>query len=914
MRITIALIMTVFLTQSLLCAETINIIPTPKEMKTISGAIPLNEPGTIIVLGKNADKKSVLGAAEINAKIKELGGQPLPVVTENDADALQDKTLIIVGMPAENSLTKKYLGQNKVEIPDKEQGYVVVSTMEGQRAVYVLAGKDSQGTLYACVSFRYLVRKGENGLYAYNVEIKDWPDGLKRAVFVRAEEDSRKTFPYLDWCLRHKVNFAAVYIYTISKGQYAVPRDPKVIQELKKGNDYAAQRGIETMAVYLFWNIGVIAEDKGKPEFNGCVESGKGYWCFSRDDLIGKRAEEIAAFIKEAGFDGIKLHAKDGSPTEYYWSNPCSDCKARFGDDRAAADANFINIMYKTIRKSVPQARVAFVVEPYGGDLDIPENQPFQEFYRRLSTLIPEDVYLNNVSLDREAQDSWKKTIRQPVFHWRNLVMDPWHSGRDFSTMLSFAVKSGYYPNSKDILAPACHIAEGEIFPLQSAEFMWNVDAPGGFMLHSDVSAKPERGAESFYVRPIKKDNLPFNEWLWFKSTTEPKEVADDLLPRICEEAYGKEAAPMMTEILRRGVARRVLLMAGPVYQSAGNYNIVHDPEIIKDQYLKAEKAVAMLTAFKNEGKDIARVGRIFGDMQVAAIGGKSHYHLLMAEQFCKQKKIKEAQEELAKARANLAEAGKKLQKWSYSELSNIEKATESLAFRIAILSSAKQAKSTDIKVGIYNPNEVGGKVYGELPIYTTLLKAEGISPVFIATLENLFQYDCVIIPDCKKFGTKDQGTFLIVEKEVYKVEQALRDYVMKEGKGVLCYHDSVGLNRFALGRSVFPELCAGAKCLSSPQITINAEHPVTQGHKKGEALEHMYYDHIQMTAGETGTVIVADKDAPVVIAGELGKGRVVLNGTYIGGRNDNEPAAKEATGIDKDLLINSVYWLAGKK
>jgi hypothetical protein len=48
-----------------------------------------------------------------------------------------------------------------------------------------------------------------------------------------------------------------------------------------------------------------------------------------------------------------------------------------------------------------------------------------------------------------------------------------------------------------------------------------------------------------------------------------------------------------------------------------------------------------------------------------------------------------------------------------------------------------------------------------------------------------------------------------------------------------------------------------------------------------------------------------------VLIAGELGRGRVVLNGAipYL---KTGEP--QEASGIDKDLLISSIYWLVRKQ
>jgi len=906
------------------CKEEVNIIPTPKEMKVLSGKFPLSLENTLIVLGENPDAKSKLGAEEINKKIKEIGGKELIIKKEVELskEGAKKNNLILIGTPDENGLLKTYLRKKGISLKSlKVSGYIITSFKEKRRNIYLLAGKDSQGALYACVSFRYLIRKDKNKTYALSAKIKDWPDCKYRSVVINPKKklSRKKALPYLDWALYHKFNFADVNIYMLTRGNYAVPKEKKIIERFKNFNDYAFDRGIETNAHAFYWNIGVIPDDKDNPEFKGCMQGGKGYYCWSRDKLIKKRAEEIACFIKDTHFKAVLLHVRDGSPTGY-WNDRCSKCRERFGNDRAAGDANYINIMYQTIKKTVPDTKLLVVAAPYYGNLDIPENKPYRDYFARLSKLIPEDVYLVNANWDRESQDSWKKVIRQPVMQWRNLAMDPWHADRDFSTQPSFAVKSGYYPETEDISYPKCSIGynnPAEVFALQAIEFMWNINASGNMMFHADTSAEPIRGRENMYRFPSQKINgMDYRDWLWYKSATEPREIAFELLPRLCEEAYGKESLSIMPEILRMGIARRVLLKSGSVYRSY--YNIVHNPDIIKDQYLKAKKAVEMLEEFQKQGKDFkpgaggrSWLGLFLYNMRIAMIGGKSHYLFLSAEKLAKEKKFEEAQQNLNMAEDNLKNAKKELEPWQYRRLKDVEKALESLKFRLFIMSATQEKKKEAVKVAIYNPNEVMGKVYGEMAIYSTLIQDKGISPVFITSLKNLFQYDCVIVPDCKAFGKEDKGTFLIVEKEVWKVEAALRDYVSKEGGGLLFYHDSVGYQRFPLGRSIFPELCIETKKVNSTELRVVVNHPVVKGYKKGEKRRHIYYDHISMQKGEKGKVVIVDKyNNPVVIAGELGKGRVLLNGTIIylkGGE------AKEAVGIDKDLLINSVYWLANK-
>ncbi|MDD3927591.1 MAG: hypothetical protein PHT33_13125, partial [bacterium] len=150
------------------------------------------------------------------------------------------------------------------------------------------------------------------------------------------------------------------------------------------------------------------------------------------------------------------------------------------------------------------------------------------------------------------------------------------------------------------------------------------------------------------------------------------------------------------------------------------------------------------------------------------------------------------------------------------------------------------------------------------------------------------------------------------VEKEVWEAEAAVRDMVIIEGRGVLLYHDSVGYSRFPMQRSIFPEFCTGASRVESNNIKVSIGHPLTLGLETDRSYEIMYYDHIAMQRGQAGTTVcVNDRGDALLIAGELGRGRVVLNGAppY---HKSGEP--QEAVGIDRDLLIASIYWLVRKE
>jgi uncharacterized membrane protein len=386
----------------------------------------------------------------------------------------------------------------------------------------------------------------------------------------------------------------------------------------------------------------------------------------------------------------------------------------------------------------------------------------------------------------------------------------------------------------------------------------------------------------------------------------------------LCEEVFGKEAAPMMAKILRMGISRTALML-GPYYNKPTYYNILRDPEIVRDQYEKAEKALNMLEEFKKEGKHF-KAGLCGFDwfenflsyMKLGAIGGKSHYHILLAEKLSKENKLADAEKNLKIASDNLKKAEACFKPWRYAKLKEVKKLLESMKFRLSIMKLSPKEKKEAIKVAIYNPNNVGGKVAGEQAIFNTLAQDNGIEPVFINSMKNLFQYDCVIVSSCKKFGKYDNGTFILIEKEVWNAELALRDYVIKEGGGLLLCHDSVGSVRFPLGKSVFPEICKEAKQEKDRSLEVLTEHPAVKGYKKGERRDHMYSDHFSMKKGKIGETVLVDKNnSPVLIAAEIGKGRLLMNGSVVF-TDKGEPDV--ASGIDKDILLNSVRWLAGKE
>jgi len=78
-----------------------------------------------------------------------------------------------------------------------------------------------------------------------------------------------------------------------------------------------------------------------------------------------------------------------------------------------------------------------------------------------------------------------------------------------------------------------------------------------------------------------------------------------------------------------------------------------------------------------------------------------------------------------------------------------------------------------------------------------------------------------------------------------------------------------------------------------------------------GFRYRHAYYDHSQLTSGPRGRVLVRDREAkPVVIAAELGQGRVCFSGCLTYDRDDHELTAP-LTGPEQMVLVQALRWLA---
>jgi len=206
--------------------------------------------------------------------------------------------------------------------------------------------------------------------------------------------------------------------------------------------------------------------------------------------------------------------------------------------------------------------------------------------------------------------------------------------------------------------------------------------------------------------------------------------------------------------------------------------------------------------------------------------------------------------------------------------------------------------KGEGARVGVYYEGIGAGSII-------KVLEKEGIRVFSLPKLDNeaLSNVDVLVIPQIPKPDVLNQAM------------KQIREFV-ENGGGILFTHDAVGYRNHKV---IFPEIGKGIGNVDLDKVKVIKEHPVTDGFKTGDEIVHKYYDHIGIEKGEKGEVIVVDDMGyGVVVVGEIGKGRVVLNGMISGyasvQKGSSTGREEEPEGGELKILVNSIKWLSGKK
>ena len=544
----------------------VDIIPCPKRIRLTGQKLLLAEGGqarATIVVADDADPRTRIGAAEINGSVRSLAGVELAVQTLSEFRAHPAAaTAIAIDVPALSGFSTSL---------KRAQGYEIKAALPN---ILGISGVDSQGALYGCVTVSSLIARDGERVHVRTAEVADWPDfhnrasdglslvchmfGLGRYSF---DEAIRRGKEGLDWALRRKFNCVQA---RLPKGACA-PGGSKieVMTKLHKQLcEYANARGIRVIFL-THARVGTVKAHAADPRFAGIPRFHDYFFCWSRDALIEESARGVTEFVRAVGPQIFFFHFPDIH--ENNWAERCDRCKERFGDDRARADANVINIIARALRAGHPRATGLFVMQPYLMNFDLPQNEQWRTYYSRLSGMIPEDVYLCERECSAAEARSWRRVLRQPIFYYHE--PQAFIPRKPFSAATRFA-KTFYFDDQRDIYFSPVPWTSLPIFRVQdlvTSEYAWNTHAPGSDYINHDPSGVVWSGRKGDYCRERRSvGHMSYEEWLWREGGSGPPEVGKQLLERACRIAYGPTAAAAMAAGHRSGITTERENWGGP--------------------------------------------------------------------------------------------------------------------------------------------------------------------------------------------------------------------------------------------------------------------------------------------------------------------------------------------------------------
>ena len=544
----------------------VDIIPCPKRIRLTGQKLLLAEDGqakAAIVVSDRADPKARIAGDEINGSVRSRAGVALPVQTLSEFRARPAAAAAIaIDVPALAGFSTSL---------KRAQGYEIKAARPN---VLGISGVDPQGALYGCVTVSSLIVRDGERAHLLAAEVADWPDfhnrasdglslvchmfGLGRYSF---DEAIRRGKEGIDWALRRKLNCVQA---RLPKGACAAGGSRiEVMTKLHKQLcEYASARGIRVIFM-THARVGTVKAHAADPRFAGIPRFRDYFFCWSRDALIEESAKGVTEFVRAVGPQIFFFHFPDIH--ENNWAKRCDRCKERFGDDRARADANVINILARAVRAGHPGATGLFVMQPYHMNFDLPQNAQWRSYYTRLSGMIPEDVYL----CERECSDaearSWRRVVRQPIFYYHE--PQAFIPRRPFSAATRFA-KTFYFADERDIYFSPVPWTTLPIFRVQelvTAEYAWNTHAPGSDYILHDPSGVVWSGRKGDYCRERRRvGDMSYEEWLWREAGSGPPEVGRQVLERACRIAYGLTAAAAMAAGHRSGITTEREYWGGP--------------------------------------------------------------------------------------------------------------------------------------------------------------------------------------------------------------------------------------------------------------------------------------------------------------------------------------------------------------
>jgi len=237
--------------------------------------------------------------------------------------------------------------------------------------------------------------------------------------------------------------------------------------------------------------------------------------------------------------------------------------------------------------------------------------------------------------------------------------------------------------------------------------------------------------------------------------------------------------------------------------------------------------------------------------------------------------------------------------------------------------------------IGVLTDKDVKGapkqaRVRGDEGIHDALQGKAGLKVEYIRDLAptTIAFYDAVVIPNI--------GWSSLPSVMASGWEQTIREYV-ENGGAVLLNHHATGFKP-PCDHSPFPEIAKAGAWVKLQDMIVRKTHSVTSGESMrtrfptmakdpafkaqmaatlmvpGTRFRAGFPDYVILVPGSAGAALVESEKATsgeggdaVVVAGKVGKGKVVLSGMAIGSKGSEEGVS---AGGEANILLNAAYWL----
>ncbi len=917
-----------------------DLVPMPKQYQALAGRVAVAGLPVVIDL---ENRQSQIAAGEIIQQVRALGGAAGAV--ERVGANCNHPGIYILALPQPAAAALAAELALKVTAADPgPQGYVMLAASNRVAVI----GSDAIGALYGAMTLRQMLKMESNQVVVAAVRVYDKPDyrfrsamGVRRGLWPLSLGDQDAVQGYragIDWMLHFKMNLMDNHDSVENLIRH--PEDTNRWQFVREINDYAIERGIYPV-LWESTRIGHGAYDAQRPEFQNwdCVYNGKGkggrYYCWSRDELAREHIQRVAAFVRDCHFKMLCVHPVDGGGAydPESWSKRCPRCRERFGDDRWKATVHQFNAWAGMLKEQTPDILFTSPLYPY--------NAEYADFSR--FTGIPENVWREN------SIDYWKRlhagldpSIIPMTWSARPQNMKVYRecfAGRPIYIYAHSFVGLGYFGawhrrngtnyegHPGDIFAYAYYMdASYKVLWLNqicNCEYAWNTAAPG---------------------------SEPFNGLYYDaeKDHTEPPEIINDWLPRACRAFFGEKLGNAMAPVYQAGVLTRyiqdpggALALANKNRQKpmadvdpdtagkAGNEKVLA-PAMVDSAARMAAQVQATATALRALEQAYAALDTasphqrkivmfFYKRMPLWHLIARARHAEYLAGELHKQGRKDEALALLRKAldeyEIDRQQAEAVLQKTKHepdltvrgpldARAGDVQPAPaavrEMLESRLASLAVVLKPRPAGdiVKVGLYlqkAPGAQGTKMFFDR---FQNVQADFIDSLAMAVLQD---YDCIFI-----FQTGS-----VIRSDYF---DNLPRFAGEGGRGVLFQHDMCGFGRYPFGQSTpFPEICQYADGRrDATNLVVLLAHPAMPGLDRGDKTWHMYYDHITPRPGPRGVALAADETgAPVVVAGEFGRGKVIFDGNINIDKHDQEAAL---TGFNAVLTRGAVEWFTGVK